>query len=234
MARGRGRQDDAGSQFRARRIGTIQFGAVVDNLVAPFSVDLLVVNLIIGDVARRPYFHGSSSTMSRSEFTSIILDRSVKKLPWFELYPETLAVAAGRWIGLEPRLTVAKATALLNTERHFADAQEAADKSALIARQIATKYPKALWLEHPLYQAYVGYDNPNDPETRLFRESYDAFRQKTPEIDIVRMIDLLPKPQSRAEADSWYNVPHDQHNSDKGLRLYGEAVADLIIQRYAK
>lgn len=52
-------------------------------------------------------------------------------------------------------------------------------------------------------------------------------------IDFVTMIDRLPKPQSRAEIDSWYNVPHDQHNSDKGLRLYGEAVARVLVDRLA-
>jgi len=211
-------------------IGTVQFGAVASELAAPFGIDLLIVNLIKPDVARRPYYRGASNGLSQAEFQKIILSKSIDKMSWTEWQPELIAATIGPHLGLKPHLTLGAAAALLNGPRHYARADEAATTSVQSFRRLLGLFPRAVFLVHPVYQDYLNRLD-DSADALLFRESFENFRALMGEVDFVNMIDRLPKPSSQQEIDSWYNVPADQHNSDKGLKLYGEAIAILLIER---
>ena len=62
-------------------IGVVQFDDVAAEMVVPFEVDLLLVNLIRQDVARRPYYRGSATFRSREELTEYVESEMLLKLP---------------------------------------------------------------------------------------------------------------------------------------------------------
>ena len=128
--------------FGLAGIGTVHFANVVDEMVMPFGVDLLIVNVVYPDVARRPFYRGSSAPLGPAEFERAILALSIDKMPWSEVYPEVIAVVMGRWLGLEPRLTFTRAAVLLNEPRHYSDPEEAARLSAESALQIFEQIPE--------------------------------------------------------------------------------------------
>jgi hypothetical protein len=205
-------------------IGVVQFDDVAATMTMPFGIDLLVVNMIRSDVARRPYFRGRRESVSQADITNWVERNALSQMSWLSPYPEVLAVVSGRLFRLAPRLTVERAGALLMGERHYANVEDAGEQSAQAAREVMRLYPGAVWLVHPAMWDYTA------EEDTLFRMSYEAFVRRVPEIALVDMMPRLPTPRSRDELNSWFNVPHDLHNSDLGLRIYGEAVALYLIE----
>jgi hypothetical protein len=215
-------------------IGVVQFGEVADRIAQPFGIDLLLVNVIRGDVMRRPIYRGSRVVVAEPDLAAWIKATALSKMSWLSPYPEVLAVTMGRLIGLEPRLTIERAGVLLMGDRRFYDtAEEAAAQSAIAARLIERRFPKAIWLIHPTWDEYTNQPNPSGND-RLEHDSFRLFRDLVSDIEFVNMRERVPAPNSRAEIDSWFNVPHDRHNSDLGLRIYGQAVARFVIERRTK
>src|SRR5262249_19326997 len=105
-----------------------------------------------------------------------------------------------------------------------------AQRSAASARLVEQHFPDAIWLLHPVWDQYANQPNPSGND-ELERESFAQFKQLMRNIQFVDMMELVAKPRSRAEIDSWFNVPYDRHNSDLGSRIYGEAVSQFLIAR---
>jgi hypothetical protein len=78
----------------------------------PFGIDLLIVNVIRPDVARRPYYRGTSNNLTEAQFERVILSSSIGKLNWTGLYPELFAATIGPLLGMEPHLTLNRAARL--------------------------------------------------------------------------------------------------------------------------
>jgi hypothetical protein len=206
-------------------IGTVQFDDVVEHMVLPFEVDLLIVNLLRSDVARRPYYRGDQGERTGEQIERYA-EKALGSLPWWSAYPEVLAVTLGHFLALTPRLNAAKAGSPLGGPRHFEKVEEAVAASADALRKIRCNFPAAMFLVHPAYWDYQG------KEEVLYRATFEGLVSKVSDLDFIPMMNVLPRPSSRSELDSWFNVPHDLHNSDLGLRVYGEAVATLLLQRY--
>ncbi len=214
-------------------IGVVQFGEVVERIVQPFGVDLLLVNTIRGDVMRQPYYMGSRETVAKADLVEWIRTNALSRMSWLSPYPEVLAVIAGRFIGLEPRLTLQKAGNLLSGTRFYETAEEAAEQSSIAARMVERRFPDAIWLMHPTWDEYANEPNPSGND-KLEYDSFQLFRQTMRHLNFVSMRERLAEPRSRVEIDSWFNVPYDRHNSDLGLKLYGQAVASFLIEHEAK
>lgn len=215
-------------------IGVVQFGEVAERIAQPFGIDLLLVNVIRGDVMRRPIYRGSRAAVAEPDLAEWIKVNALSKMPWLSPYPEVLAVTMGRFTGLEPRLTIERAGNLLMGDRRFYDtAEEAAAQSSIAARLVERRFPDAIWLLHPTWDEYTNQPNPSGND-KLEHDSFRLFRNLVSDIEFVNMRERVPMPNSRAEIDSWFNVPHDRHNSDLGLRIYGQAVARFVVERWTK
>jgi hypothetical protein len=209
-------------------IGTVQFGTVVEKLVRPYGIDLLLVNMIRGDVMRRPYRRGNGTKVPETELANWIRREALSKMPWFSPYPELLAVTMGQFIGLDRRLTIERAGNLLMGQPYYDTAEEAAERSAASARLVERYFHNAIWLLHPVWDQYTNQPNPSGND-KLELSSFSQFKALVSDINFVDMMERVRKPGSRAEIDSWFNVPSDRHNSDLGLRIYGEAVAQVLM-----
>ena len=72
-----------------------------------------------------------------------------------------------------------------------------------------------------------------DPDNApLVTETFEGFVRGLSEVEFVDMLAVLPTPSSDSEWDSWFNYPKDLHNSDLGLRVYGESVASYLLDRF--
>ena len=71
------------------------------------------------------------------------------------------------------------------------------------------------------------------PETSKHLRAFSMFVAQSG-VNLIPMIDHMPKPDTRSIIDSWFNVPTDQHNSDLGLKIYGKAVAQVLIDKATK
>ncbi len=209
-------------------IGLVQFDRVVENLVLPFSVDVLIVNLIRNDVIRRPYYRGGLFVGSEAEIRQYVADR-VASVLLRTIYPEVFAVTIGSYFGVKPQLTQRIKDALnkdaMSNERFYDDPSEAAAVGRESVAAIRRYFPDALFLVHPSLNDYRSIEEQGDAE------AFRLLTVATPEAGWVEMMDRLPRPRSKSELESWFNLPHDQHNSDLGLTIYGEAVAELLIER---
>ncbi|MGE3622252.1 MAG: hypothetical protein AB7H77_00045 [Bdellovibrionales bacterium] len=205
-------------------IGTVQFSDVVEHMVKPFDVDLLVVNMIREDVIRRPYHRGYKTEVSRQQIDKYVGDL-VGQLPWFGIYPEVLAVVTKGDLGLKPRLTPEAVAKTIFAGRLYGDPAEAAEVSAKSLRMIMASYPDAVFLLDPTYKEYTKVQEPE------VDKSFAMLKTMLPQINWVDMKnDYLPQPSGDAETESWFNTPHDMHKNELGTKIYGNAVADYLIE----
>ena len=207
-------------------IGVVQFDDVVERMVMPFGIDLLIVNMLRSDVARRPYFRGEADIGSTRELEAYVESRLFTALPWQEVYPEVLAATVGRWVGVKPRLSLQAGLDLLGGPRHYERSRDAADASREALRRIRCYFPDAIFLVHP-----TDWDLKNE-EPDLYRLAFEALVAAIPDEEFVDMKAWMPVPASREELNSWFNIPYDLHNSDRGLRVYGKAVAEYLLHRF--
>ncbi len=204
-------------------IGSVQFDDVVERMVPPFDINLLIVNMIKPDVARRPYYRGHQGDYTEDSIREVVEERILQQMPWFDAYPNTLALV----LGYPQRIGLDQAVSLLFGDRFFDDPVEAVEASVASLRRVETIFPGTLYLIHPTYQNYT--DNVAGQQA-FFLETFDQMRSRTPDLCWVDMRDLVQAPRDQAEVDSWFNVPWDLHNSDLGLTIYGQAVAALLIR----
>jgi hypothetical protein len=209
-------------------IGVVQFDDVAVKMAVPFGIDLLVVNILREDVGRRPYFRGALTPRSEEELAAQVDAQLLSKLPFWSIYPEVFAATIGRTVGMRPRLTVQEGAALLAGPRRYDTPEEAAAASAAAVRRLRCHFGDAVFLVHPHYNDRRGREDP------FVVDAFDRFARVVDEVELVDMSRQLPTPSSDAEWDSWYNMPYDPHNSDLGLRLYGETVAAYLLRRSAQ
>ncbi len=207
-------------------IGVVQFDDVAAEMAVPFEVDLLLVNLIRQDVWRRPYYRGGATFGSREELTRYVESEMLLKLPLWSIYPEVIAATLGRPFGMTPRLTAQEGVAVLIGPPGYERAEDAIDASVAAVRRLRCFFPDAIFLVHPMRGDL---DPDNAP---LVTETFEGFVRGLSEVEFVDMLAVLPTPSSDSEWDSWFNYPKDLHNSDLGLRVYGESVASYLLDRF--
>ena len=206
-------------------IGLVQFDDVVEELVLPFSIDLLLVNVIRNDVLRRPYYRGQKPPDSEDALRAYVAENILASVPWYIVYPEVLVIAVGRWTGLQSRLRP-KIEEALRGERFYNDVDQAVKVGRDAIGTIRHHFPDAIFLVHPEIGDLRGI--PDELDKHAFEKLADA----TPEAKWIDMSDRWPRPWSEANIRSWFNLPHDHHNSDRGLEVYGGIVAELLIERF--
>jgi hypothetical protein len=206
-------------------IGLVQFDDVVHDMARPFQVDLLIVNLIREDVSRGPYYRGQTNIRSRQQLQRYVEDEVLPTVPLWSFYPEVFARTIGFRFGMRPRMSLGAGTQLPGGPRYFARTEDAVAASAAALRQITCEFPSTVFLVQP---AHWGDDEPR------FRDAFRALvRTLSGEVTFTDMASELPKPASDAEWDSWFNVPYDLHYSDRGVGLYGDAVARYLQRLFA-
>jgi len=147
-----------------------------------------------------------------------IYDRLVRILPWYSPYPELAASLFGGRFGLKHRLE----STWTKTVGNYSTQEEAVANSLNILRKLVSLHPNVLILNPPLVQeCRAGEPRP------VIRE---MIAQAT-DLQIEAMIQYMPLEASEKEINSWYNLPHDQHPSDKGYRLYAQKVHERIRAR---
>ena len=177
--------------------------------------------MIRPDVLRRFYFRGSVKDI---EEISKYIDEWIHSVNWFEVYPELLAFTVGKYIGLDRHFDLEAILKKAGNGRFFNDDETAAQESANAANRLMSLHQNVLWLVHPTFWDL------NGNSRKKFQPSYHLFSEKFAKSKLIDMVDHLPKPSSKTELLSWYNLPHDGHNSDKGLIIYGNYVGRLLIR----
>jgi hypothetical protein len=206
-------------------IGFPQFGAVAERIALPFDLDLALVNAIGNDFVRRPYYRGPLSGMSEAQLSAHITEHIMPRINWFRFYPEVLAVIAGRWLGLKPRIEMSELT---NRQRFFGTTAGAVDASSDSMATILRLFPETIFfLEHQVTEL-----NGNNNGGLATRERA-ALLGVSARFPSVQWVDVL-KDQKIAipvgpELKAWF-LP-DHHKSDLGVTIYGKAVASFLIAR---
>jgi hypothetical protein len=124
---------------------------------------------------------------------------------------------------MSPHLSYAALGQVFWGDRLYDNPVEAADVSAESIDQILHYFPHAIFLVDPTYKDYTGVKEP------VVTQAFAMLLKKQPAVHWVMMSDLLPKPGDEAEIDSWYNVPYDQHKNAHGTQIYGDTVAQYLI-----
>lgn len=198
-------------------IGVMQFLPVAEKEVSKYNIDQLIVNMITIDVPRRFYFRGIIK--DKGEIKSAISE-DLSRVNWRAIYPELLARLFGKRLGLTRHYT--RELVVKKIGRHFDDDNLSITYSANSINKIVVDYPKAKFLLHPMYEELVG--KSLEPYTSLFSKF-----KKNINADIIDMRKYLPKIRNE-EYVKWFHLPYDAHNSDLGLKVYGEAVANYLIE----
>ena len=150
----------------------------------------------------------------------------LSKLPFWSIYPEVIATTLGRWLGMTPRLTPQQGVELLGGPRQYDRVEDAINASVAAVQRLKCFFPDAIFLVHPQYG-----DLHND-QVPSVREAFEGLVRRLSDVEFVDMAAILSKPASEQEWDSWFNIPYDMHNSDLGLRIYGDAVATYLLDRF--
>ncbi|HLN11343.1 MAG TPA: hypothetical protein VK281_20635 [Xanthobacteraceae bacterium] len=209
-------------------IGTVQFGAVAERVALPFDLDLLIVNMIKNDLIRRPHIRRDEAAISPADMSDYVRTNIMNRLNWFTIHPEVLAVVAGPYLELTPRLTLDTVEATLSQGLYYTSAEEAAPGSVAAIETILGNFPAAVFLLDSTYPELIGAATST---SRLEDEVFAALHAQLPSVAWTNVIVGDRAPRSRAEIDGWFNVPSDQHRSDAGVRAYGAAVAAHLINR---
>jgi hypothetical protein len=209
-------------------IGLVQFGAVVERVTLGFDLDLLIVNMIRNDLIRKPHIRRDQAAIAPRDLTDFVRSNVMDRVNWLEIYPEVLAVVAGRRLGLAPHLTMDAVETALSDGLYYTNVDDAVADSAPAIETILSHFPAALFLVETTYPEFVG--TPTSTE-RLENAVFAEIRAQFPSITWSNVIDAGRAPKSRREIDAWFNVPDDQHKSDTGVSAYGAAVAAFLIAR---
>jgi hypothetical protein len=206
-------------------IGAVQFGAVARHVALPFGLDMLLVNMIKDDLIRRPHVRGREPAVGAKDMAQFVRANVLAQLDWFHFYPEVLAVIAGPTLGLAPHLTMQAVEAVLSTGIYYDTADEATYASAMSIDTILGTFADATFLLDTSYAEFLGQRSP------LADEAFGRLLTEFPAVKWINVGADRRHPVSRGEIDAWFNVPHDQHRNDFGVRIYGEAVAAFLIAR---
>jgi hypothetical protein len=206
-------------------IGAVQFGAVARHVALPFELDMLIINMIKDDLIRRPHVRGREPAVAPKDMAQFVRANVLAHLSWFQVYPEVLAVVAGPALGLAPRLTMQAVEAVLSRGIYYDTADEAAYASSISIDTIVDTFAGAIFLLDTSYAEFLGRPTP------LADDVFGRIAKEFPAIGWIDVTADRGRPGSRAELDAWFNVPHDQHRNDVGVRIYGEAVAAFLIGR---
>jgi hypothetical protein len=200
-------------------IGVVQFKDVFEQEAAGFAPDLVVVNLILDDLHRRPYYRGLSQPAASQQQTArhMIREKYLDPLPWYGLYPELLAGSLlGPRLGLQFHLDPQLA-------RLYATVDESVQCSLAALRSIVRQHPRVLILHQPQHEELDGTLGQRHAALRR------RFYEEGAELGIIRMIEKLQVP---ADLSRWYQLPSDGHPSDAGMIAYGSAVAAMLVQTH--
>lgn len=85
-------------------------------------------------------------------------------------------------------------------------------------QKIQSLHANVVYLHHPQYEEYSGAKGAFDPGTK--KRLYE-------ELPIVDMKSKMPVKGWQ----QWYQVPLDNHPSDEGMRVYGKAVAEVLLSK---
>jgi len=209
-------------------IGTVQFGAVAERVALPFDLDLLIVNMIRNDLIRRPHIRRDEAAISPGDMSGYVRTNIMSRLSWLQIYPEVLAVVAGRTLGLAPHLTMDAVEDALSQGLYYTSADQAAPGAVAAIETILGHFPTAVFLLDSSYPELVGAATPT---SRLEDEVFAELQAQLPSIFWTNVVADERASRSRSVIDGWFNVPSDQHRSDAGVRAYGEAVAAYLTRR---
>jgi hypothetical protein len=202
-------------------IGLVQFDKVLLLDGLKFTPDLILVNFIADDVIRKPYFRGTLGEMSpqqRDQYARSIADKMVSRLPWFTIYPEVLAMLTrDRLIPtrISGRLQV------MNEDRIYSDKDQAVAASIKALRNIFAAHRNVRVMLHPQREDF----EKNNPHADVLAN----FERGLSDIHIEHMISRFPPHPDATEFDSWF-IPNDGHQTDKGVRIYAQLVANYLLQ----
>lgn len=237
----------------AMNLGVPNFGPMSQaNLTAPIAkrlgADALVVNLTAATLSHETI---TLDRARRRPFEPIHEERGVEvpltcppgglfwsgcvvSVAWFS----TPALEPEQVLGIRRRATRKVLTYSLLTDPHLyafspRSLQSSAGAPLPAPEQIASGvealklmrrvFPNLLVAMNPLYQ-----DFSTQTVTPTFEGFMEALRAEG--IPVVDMRTRLPQ-ASASEMQSWYNLPFDGHWSDKGAAIYGQAIAELLLER---
>jgi len=157
----------------------------------------------------KPDFRAKALRVSKE-----IHEQEVRRLPWFSIYPELLAMLLKGRFGLKQRLLVQNYSPIL-----YASQEEAYRVSTESLRQLAAMNPKLIVFFHPTVEQCLNKKS-SDMTSEFMRQARD--------FKIVNMLDALPLNTDEDEIRKWYNVPYDSHPSDYGAEVYARAARDQL------
>lgn len=207
-------------------IGNIQFDDVAERIATQYSLDFLIVNMLKEDIPRRPFYLGQATEMTEIEVKNYVKDEILTKVPWFTTYPEVLSVILKPYFSTKNRLSineVIQLDKLFTGNRFYESMDEAAQFANIANKKIVSIFPNALFLIDPTYKEYT-----NSTEN-FVNEAFEKMLKLNPKLNYIDMFPITKKPNSQTELDSWFNVPHDFHKNALGATIYGNSVADLLL-----
>jgi len=90
---------------------------------------------------------------------------------------------------------------------------------------IQSRHPQVILLRNPLIQDLDGRVSQQDA-TRLLE-------QRAPDLKIVRMEKYMPLENGQKDIYTWFNLPHDGHFSNYGVKIYAHAVHQVIAEHFS-
>jgi len=244
--------------FGVDGMGMVQFAAMVRHYAIGFEPDLIVVNFISDDILRRLRYTNlpTSSNIIEGNREQVIRDfiqqKYLDKIDWFRLYPELLAAAAGRYLGMTTKIPL-DARILLAEEAtsHYADRREALAASVKAIDDILHDSPNVVFLNVPFYHELV-----NEYQSMPWLKGVvDDLRKAAPQANIVSMASYMDRhledkrlsdrpdlagmtlhqiaalpDDKKLEIYRWFFIPDDVHYTDYGTAIYAREVAAYMIE----
>lgn len=211
-------------------ISVTQLSAVVDHEALRFEPDLLLLNMIVDDIRRRPYYRGGpegrlgeTDPLQRHARARSAATDAVASLDWWSLRPEILHRITGHWSGTASSLTLEQLVGS-RYESHWEDAVEGSRRAL---QRVTQHGVPSIFLLQTTYDEAVG-----TQDVRNVGLDVLLFSPQTG-LHAMRVADEFPFPQDRASIDVLFNVPDDQHPSDEGARRYAKELATLL-QRWSR
>lgn len=106
---------------------------------------------------------------------------------------------------------------------HIKDESEMVEHAKLHLEKIVAMQPNLVPALMPIYNDML-------PTLVEFKQTA-KLAQAMPGIKVEIMRDRLPTQLGQPEIESWFNVPHDAHLSDRGGEVYARAMAGVIAER---
>jgi hypothetical protein len=202
-------------------IALVQFDDVYFKDAAKLSPDLVLINAITDDIPRLPFYRGrvdSSRAEAQHELERQVAETLWNSLPWTRLWPELLLATAGKRFEQHKILDPAKIPACW-----FPSDDEAVAASLAALRRVVQAHPHVLVIWHPMFEEFV-----NEPRS-YWREMRPQFFAQGGDLPLLDVAPYYPAARDRNEIQSWFNFPHDLHNSDLGLRHHAAAVHQALL-----